>query len=218
MPVNLSLAARPCSVRHVAAPEALAAIHDPSINAVIWARGAGPDVSSLLDQFCAEGHDHAPCLVAADCDALELDAALSARGVGASPERAALAADLAGLARRFARVMEASRIKVRVERLARDGCRLFHTDFVSVRLITTYAGPGTLILPDAAVRRAGLGKGDNARIVMDPTAVVAVPTRAVALLKGEAYPGSAGRGCVHRSPPVAGTGAVRLVVAMDPAT
>jgi hypothetical protein len=37
----------------------------------------------------------------------------------------------------------------------------------------------------------------------------------VAVLKGERFPGNAGRGLVHRSPPIAGTNTVRVLLCID---
>ena len=78
----------------------------------------------------------------------------------------------------------------------RQTCPKFHCDYVVVRLITTYAGPGTeYVRADSAgaIRRAGPGS--------------------LVLLKGRRHPTHADT-VHHRSPPVA-AGARRLVVAMD---
>ena len=41
-----------------------------------------------------------------------------------------------------------------------DGCRKIHTDFVSLRLLCTYAGPGTDWLPNEDLVREHLGRTD----------------------------------------------------------
>ncbi|WP_272910986.1 DUF1826 domain-containing protein [Falsiroseomonas oryziterrae] len=38
---------------------------------------------------------------------------------------------------------------------------------------------------------------------------------AAAILKGEAYPGNAGFGCIHRSPPAAPGAGARLLLCLD---
>lgn len=106
--------------------------------------------------------------------------------------------DAAMLARRFAALMGADAVRVRVEAIYGDACRKFHADYTDVRLITSWAGPGTDWLPPAA------SKGEHQR----------VPTGWIGLFKGhlfcEGHPP-----CIHRSPPIAGTGQKRLVLVID---
>jgi hypothetical protein len=99
---------------------------------------------------------------------------------------------------------------MRLERIVDNACCKFHADQVGLRLLTTYLGPGTQWLPDDAVRRR--------RGLCFPLRH-APPQRlerfAVGLFKGESYPGNCGRGIVHRSPPVSGTGKVRILLCLD---
>ncbi len=110
----------------------------------------------------------------------------------------ALAEDAAGLARRFARLMEVATIRLRLERIADDACRRFHADYTDVRLVTSYAGPGTEVretsAEDAPVRRMQAGE--------------------IGLFKGRLYPGEPPV-VLHRSPPVAACGTPRLVLVLD---
>jgi hypothetical protein len=114
----------------------------------------------------------------------------------------ALRARVASLARRFAALMDAPRVVVRVEGITDNACTRLHADFVDVRLIVTLAGPGTEHV------------GGN-----DPLAPIRqLPAGWVGLFKGHAYPG-AGPGChapcLHRSPAIAGTAARRLLLVID---
>jgi hypothetical protein len=98
-----------------------------------------------------------------------------------------------------------------------DDCRKYHVDWVGLRLIITYAGPGTEWVPNDGVYRASLGApwrslaAINRRIVPDPRRVAAAAAGDVLILKGESYPGNSGRGAVHRSPPIARSNGVRLL-------
>jgi len=98
-----------------------------------------------------------------------------------------------------------------------DDCRKYHVDWVGLRLIITYAGPGTEWVPNEDVHRESLQlawrrlAAINRRIVPDPRRVMAAAAGDVLLLKGESYPGNAGRGAVHRSPAIAESGGVRLL-------
>jgi Protein of unknown function (DUF1826) len=98
-----------------------------------------------------------------------------------------------------------------------DECRKYHVDWVGLRLIVTYAGPGTEWVPNEAVRRKSLRRpwsslaAINRRIVPEPARVMAAGAGDVLILKGESYPGNSGRGAVHRSPAIADSSGVRLV-------
>lgn len=109
-----------------------------------------------------------------------------------------LAVDVVTLARRFAEVMAVTNVRVRVERVDSNACKKVHADYTDVRLITTYAGPGTDIAPH--------GEAD--------CCLERVPTGWVGLFKGRTY--AAGHPpCFHRSPPVGDTGEKRLMLVID---
>jgi hypothetical protein len=109
-----------------------------------------------------------------------------------------LADDIMALARRFADLMAVDAVRVRVERVDSNACKKVHADYTDVRLITTYAGPGTDIAPHG-----------DANCCLER-----VPTGWVGLFKGLTY--AAGHApCFHRSPPVEGTGDRRLMLVID---
>lgn len=98
-----------------------------------------------------------------------------------------------------------------------DDCRKYHVDWVRLRLIVTYCGVGTEWVRSADVNRAALTKDwcslsqINREIVPDAQAVHRAGAGDVLVLKGETFPGNAGNGAVHRSPPIALQGRARLV-------
>ncbi len=132
---------------------------------------------------------------------------------------AAFVADVRMLAEAFAELVGASRLGVRLLRLDAPMCPRFHTDYVGVRLLTTYCGPGTEWLDEADVDRSRLGHrsgglSDDRSGLLRPGAVVRqLPEAAVGLLKGEAWPGNEGSGVVHRSPAVGGDR--RILLSLD---
>lgn len=102
------------------------------------------------------------------------------------------------LATRFAALMGCETVRVRLEGVTGNACRKVHADYTDLRLICTLAGPGT----DYTL-------GD------DPDApLLRVPTGAVALFKGLAF-GTGHKPCLHRSPPIEGSGERRLVLVID---
>lgn len=112
-------------------------------------------------------------------------------------------------------------VGIRCARLDAAMCPRFHVDRVGVRLVTTLVGPGTEYLASEHVNRAMLGHAaggasDASSGLLRPGAVIArAEPGDVVLMKGESWPGNAGGGAVHRSPPPQ-AGAPRLVVTIDP--
>jgi hypothetical protein len=132
----------------------------------------------------------------------------------------ALEEDLVSLVELFSILADTERVGVRIGLTDRQMCPRFHVDRVTLRLVTTLAGPGTEFLDDLEVDRRFLGRGAGGRPdersgLLRPGAVVhrAAP-RDVVLLKGELWPDNEGRGAVHRSPALA-EGQWRLVVTLD---
>lgn len=110
---------------------------------------------------------------------------------------ASLAADIGALARHFADIVRSAEVELRLEPVTTDACRKFHADYVSCRLISTYLGPGTEWI------RAG-----------DPDRIHRLATGDVAAFKGREW--APDRPILHRSPPIAGSGDVRLLLVIDP--
>ena len=113
-----------------------------------------------------------------------------------------LVADVEALSHRFAQVMKVKSVRVRIERTDSNACRKVHADYTDVRLITTYAGPGTDIAPHA-------DDADRSDCCLER-----VPTGWVGLFKGRTYD-TGHRPCFHRSPPAGDMGEKRLVLVID---
>jgi len=110
----------------------------------------------------------------------------------------ALADGIIVLAGRFADLMSCGTVRLRFEGIIGNACRKVHADYTDLRLICTLAGPGT----DYTL-------GD------DPDGpLMRIPTGAAALFKGREF-GSGHAACLHRSPPIDGTGGKRLVLVID---
>lgn len=140
-----------------------------------------------------------------------------ARHLPAPSQAAALLDDVEAIAEAMAYLFETDTIGIRLRTLDGTMCPRFHVDNLAVRLITTYAGPGSEWLPEHAVNRAGLGapRADKPEIVADAAAIERLGIGDVALLKGDGWIGNEGRGLVHRSPQPR-QGERRLLLALDP--
>ena len=143
------------------------------------------------------------------------DLSAATRGL-AEPARTWLTMDVAVLIARLAHLADARRLRVSLGAVRRDQCRKFHVDYVRYRLVTTYVGPGTEWVPDEAVRREALDHPPdcpcdaNKEIVRDASAIRHAVPGEVIVMKGARHPNH--RGAVHRSPPIEGTGRVRVVL------
>jgi hypothetical protein len=182
---------------------ALAAVHDPAVNLALWHRPAPAAARREAARLVAR----APFCVTAEGRPGPLGAALL-------PGVPMLAADVARLATAFAAIAGIVTVHGRLEALTDQGCRLFHADAVGLRLLCTYAGAGTEWVPEHGVVRGGLRQGDNAAVVPDRRCVRRLAPFTVGLFKGEAFPGNAGRGIVHRSSP-GSMRAPRLLLCLD---
>lgn len=127
-----------------------------------------------------------------------------------------LARDIASLAGLYADVAGPGRVEVRVEHDPTAHCPAFHQDNNVLRLLTTYAGPGTEWLPEDRLDRRELGLQGRAAAAANEAIALGAPERAepgeVLIGKGLKY----GRGhgtFVHRSPSI--NLGDRLLVAID---
>jgi hypothetical protein len=201
----------------------LAAIALPEVNFVCWHRPVDPSLRRYAAEvLTARALDYHGEVAVADLADWQPDGLPTAAGLPAGCEpavAAAFVADLRQLAQCFAELTGATRLGARLLRLSGPMCPRFHTDMVGVRLLTTYCGSGTEWLAESEVDRrwlgeAGHGRADSRTGVMRPGAVVReVPEFAVALLKGDGWPGNLGFGAVHRSPRPAGQ--ARLLFSLD---
>jgi hypothetical protein len=207
-------------------------IHEESVNCAVWVRELPEGVEEVLEPWARAAGTTAAGTTAAGTatrfdrvvqDPAEFDPAVLA-GISDPEVRDWLARDIAALAREFVRITSSARFRLAFGPLTGDQCRKFHCDFIRLRLITTYLGPGTEWLPDEAVCREELEAPRecpaeaNGRIVRDGALVRHAGAGDVLLLKGERYPTR--RPVVHRSPPIEASGQVRVVLALttfDPA-
>ncbi len=136
-----------------------------------------------------------------------------------APEAAeALMEDVQLLAEAMAYLFDTETVGIRLRLLDAAMCPRFHVDNLPVRLVTTYHGPGSEWLPEAAVNREGLGapSTDKPEIIRDSDAIQQLEVGDLALLKGSGWEGNEHRALVHRSPALA-EGQKRLLLTIDPA-
>lgn len=185
-------------------PDVLHAIADDNCNLAIWQRPPVADFSALVE---GTPKDLRFTCAPAALPAL-LSQGLTQGGYGGDAAlHAALVADAALLAERYCAAMGLATLELRLEVVHTDSCRKFHADYVTARLITTYVGEGTDWLDEDDAARVAAGAA--------PERVGRLDTFDVGLFKGKL---ATDRPAIHRSPPIAGTGAVRLLLVLNPAS
>lgn len=187
----------------------LFAIRRPGVTLAVWRRRLPAGITGECGRL-GSGLGSVRLVTTPDGIAADLAAALPSGWAGGP-----LIRDAVRLVRLYAGIVGCPVVQLRLDNLAGDGCRFFHADHVGLRLLCTYQGAGTHWLPDDAVARSALGRGENDAVLSDPRRIRKLGTGHVGLLKGEDWPGNRGRGLVHRSPPADPSGAPRLLLCLD---
>ena len=120
-------------------------------------------------------------------------------------------ADIGELGARFATIARVRRLRVRLEKVSDDACSRWHADRMSLRLLCTYRGTPSLLAKPGAVTVDAHG----CVLTVDEAGIVVPKRLDVLILKGSAF-GDGTPPAIHRSPSLAGTGQVRLLLVIDP--
>lgn len=200
--------------RFVYTRSALTQILDPEVNLCVWLRKPADSVSTEVAKLAA---DSLPDVRSRTCARTAAkDAARLLEGRGFDPDQFPnWLKDIADLAAAYEQVSGEGEFTLRLETLADDGCTRFHVDRTSLRLICTYRGPGTEWLPNMQADRQALQTGAENESIIRYGQPWRFATGAVGIMKGSRFPGNASNGLVHRSPPVAASGEVRVLVCLD---
>ena len=197
-------------------PSSLRSILSPEVNFVLWQR----NLSTFLDAWSSEVRWEKTEVLEGEFDREALESfeddlfnELKKWRTREPDFTRWVANDMCTNIRTFMDVTNAKEVFVKIEPVADDKCRLFHVDQNLLRMLCTYAGEGTLWLPNDKVERKSLGCC-NEDIVLDPLAIFQAPKLDVLVLKGERWPHNLVGGAVHRSPPLR-DGDKRLLLKVD---
>lgn len=192
-------------------------IFEDEVSVCIWRRPPDPDLAKYLSE-CAFT-EPLELVERVDGAAVSLEAVL--RHFPASPIRARFAEDIRALVDLFATLAAAARIGLRLCVTRAPMCPRFHVDYASLRLLSTWVGPGTEWLEHDDVDRRFLGLGgghapDEASGLLLPGAQIhRMQAFEVALMKGERFASQEGRGVVHRSPRTTAAAPWRVMISLD---
>jgi len=195
-------------------PAELRGILNPGVNLCLWRRRVQPEVTRELSRLRASHLPDVRCRTSPASFNENVSTLLTQQGLDPVAFQN-WRDDLRGLADLFFSVSGGRDVVLRLETTDDDGCRRFHVDRTHLRLLCTYRGPGTEWLTNEQVDRDAQGNGaPNERIIR-----FGEPSRFepfwVGILKGDAFPGNAGLGLVHRSPQIAGSGQTRVLFCLD---
>lgn len=204
---------RTTKARHrlVGEPSRLAAIRRATVDLCVWRRSLPAPLAAWLDEVAAR-HELSLDVRGARASTFDFEAPL--RSLPAGAMREAWVADLSTLLQRYAAVIGDEPLRVQLATIDGRKCPRFHVDNVGVRLLCTYAGPGTEWIAEPAVDRERLRTCDAAQAPTRPGGTVEQLERFdVAMMKGSGFAGNRRFGTVHRSPDV--PGAPRVVLTVD---
>ena len=206
----------PPAMSHIAGnqPKVLRHILDPSVNLSLWQRSTQREITRELSIIKMPQMSDMRCRTSPASFGDDVDTLLRQQGLNPSDFKN-WRSDLRQLADVFFSLSEDRDVSLRLEMKDGDGCRRFHVDRTHLRLLCTYRGPGTLWLTDAQVDRAAQENGEPNDKIIRFGGPSYFETFWVGIMKGDAYPGNTGRGLVHRSPPIAGSGRTRVLFCLD---
>lgn len=180
-------------------------VSDPAVALALWERKLSRTFALWLDTLTPDRLPHGRVLAGTAEVYAALAAILDRSRTPDHPMARLLLADATMLSRRFAAIAASNTVDIRLETVRHDACWKFHVDDVKFRLLTTYRGPGTQTVSPAHA-------GDALARQRDYTGPLdEIPPCNVALFKGA----RSGAGVVHRSPPITGSGIVRLVLCVN---
>ncbi|MEL6643442.1 MAG: DUF1826 domain-containing protein [Pseudomonadota bacterium] len=189
-------------VRDIDRADELGTIRASDCAAVLWRRDPKPGFQDWIDTLDPSRLPTARMVLRPEAVVETIQHLCDVSGLGDGPEREWLEADIADLATRFAALMKAPYLRLRMDAVKTNACSKFHVDAMLARLICTYRGSGTQygVSPDRT----------------EPREVSQAPTGCPMIMRGSLWPVDGSSVFLHRSPPIAGTGETRLVLVLDP--
>ncbi len=198
-------------------PPSFAELLEPGTNVLRLGRDLQTSISEALDDVAnGDVFEHSATL-----DARQPDLGPLLEPISNPVAQRFLEQDIAWLSREYGALLGRRHLHGQLAVVAHDGCRKLHVDNVTIRLLCTYAGPGTEWVRNEDVVRSNLARIDvdletaNRSVLRHADAVRHCNVGDVLLLKGEAFPKNRGFGAVHRSPPIAAGSLRRLVFKID---
>ncbi len=184
----------------------LSAVNQADIGLVLWRRSPDTQLAQFVSSLDVEDIPHERLLVQITDVRQALTNILNAQAVGDYDGVDAFIDDIVIQCETFSTISGSPIVDIRIDHIRGNACRKFHRDNVPLRMICTYRGPGTQIVPDDHAAEAIKSQADYTGPVFE------LPQFSVALFKGA---WQSANGTVHRSPPIEGQDISRLVVCLN---
>ncbi len=185
--------------------EFLACIAHPAVTLAIWRRQLTDELKGVAELI---SEDDIGCVTLINPHR-HIDSKRFTQELNSSTGRdcTALLDDLLDLSRWFADASQNQTVRIRFETVNDNGCRRFHLDNVSMRLVITYSGPGTQWVPTAFADAAR----EQQENYVGP--LNCLGTGDAAIFRGKKS--GANSLIRHRSPPLKPGSPARLVAVID---
>mgnify|MGYP002023516654 CR=1 FL=1 len=188
-------------------PDVLRAVLQPDVAMAVWQRDGRAAPASWVGQLPDRNLPHGRVLVTCEEAPIAIRRMLADAGVAIDRDACGFIADVCRIVRLFSDIAGENCVDLRLETIAGDACWKFHRDWVPLRLLCTYRGPGTQYVPPCHAHEALSAQGDYRGPLLQ------MPLMSPAIFRGaRSEPGG---GVVHRSPPIAGQGVSRLLLCLN---
>ncbi len=121
--------------------------------------------------------------------------------------------DIKDLLQLFGEVSGATSFRLLLATVKNNMCRKFHTDINDLRMLCTYAGPGTLWLKEDHPKPKAWDSTEEES--HEEGSIQQAKTGSVIILKGALYPKESTKAILHRSPTIEESGQRRLLLRID---
>ena len=195
-------------------PGVLRRILDPGVQLGLWQRPAQAVITQELSSLKASALPDVRCTTSRGTFDNDVDSLLQKQGFDPTAFTN-WRSDLRQLANIYFHLSKNRDVEMRLETTDEDGCTRFHVDSTQPRLLCTYQGPGTQWLTDEQVDRKAQSSGASNEDIVRFGEPSSFAPFWVGIFKGKTYPGNSGQGLVHRSPPIEGSGQIRVLFCLD---
>ncbi len=195
-------------------PQVLYQILDPCVQLGLWQRPTQTLITRELSSLKVPDLPDIRCTTSPDSFDDDVDSLLQEQGLDPMAF-SNWRSDLRRLADIYFHLSNNRDVEMRLETTDEDGCTRFHVDNTQLRLLCTYQGPGTEWLSDEQVDHSAQTSGASNNDIIRFGEPSSFAPFWVGILKGSSYPGNSGQGLVHRSPPIEGSGQIRVLFCLD---
>ncbi len=187
----------------------LSIIHRTDYNLAIWERNSDERITKLTDVMV----DFLPTAFEAKGTPDYCIKDLKDKIVGSySNSFIPIIEDMQLLCNWFSELSDCKEIRISLEFIDNDMCKIFHTDVIDLRLTCAYKGLGTVWTENSNINRKSKSSEDR---LLNPDDIQFVQPFHVAIMKGALHDHTGAGAVFHRSPSIKESGGVRLLLKIE---